>query len=185
MTEPLLLEGLKVLDVGSWIAAPSCATMLADRGADVLKIEPPKAGDAYRQYYLLPPSPNSKTNFTWTLDNRNKRGIVIDLKAQGGVETMARLMSQCDVVIENFRPGAMDRLGLDYETLSKENPRLIYCSTHGFLKGPYEPRTALDEVAQMMGGLTYMTGPPGRPLPEHRWEVSVIRPDRASRPAAM
>ena len=96
--------------------------------------------------------------------NRNKRSIRLDLKSENGLKVARRLLADADVLIENFRPGTMDRLGLDYDTLSMANPRLVYCSTHGFLAGPYEKRTALDEVAQMMGGLAYMTGPPGRPL---------------------
>jgi crotonobetainyl-CoA:carnitine CoA-transferase CaiB-like acyl-CoA transferase len=96
--------------------------------------------------------------------NRNKRSICLDLKKPAGLDVAKRLCARADVVIENFRTGAMDRLGLGYESLSAENPRLIYCSEKGFLAGPYEHRTALDEVAQMMGGLAYMTGPPGRPL---------------------
>jgi crotonobetainyl-CoA:carnitine CoA-transferase CaiB-like acyl-CoA transferase len=96
--------------------------------------------------------------------NRNKRSICIDLKSAEGKEAALRLVDRADVVIENFRPGAMDRLGFGYEDLSKRNPRLVYCSLKGFLSGPYEQRTALDEVTQMMGGLAYMTGLPGQPL---------------------
>jgi crotonobetainyl-CoA:carnitine CoA-transferase CaiB-like acyl-CoA transferase len=96
--------------------------------------------------------------------NRNKRSLCVDLKAPDGLAAVQRLISKVDVLIENFRPGTMDRLGLGYESLSQKYPRLIYCSEKGFLAGPYEHRTALDEVAQMMGGLAYMTGPPGKPL---------------------
>jgi len=96
--------------------------------------------------------------------NRHKQSICLDLKSEAGLGVARDLAADADVLIENFRPGALDRLGLGYEALSKVNPRLIYCSEKGFLPGPYENRTALDEVAQMMGGLAYMTGPPGRPL---------------------
>jgi crotonobetainyl-CoA:carnitine CoA-transferase CaiB-like acyl-CoA transferase len=96
--------------------------------------------------------------------NRHKSSICLDLKSDSGMEIARKLCNRADILVENFRPGALDRLGLDYETLSATNPRLIYCSEKGFLPGPYEDRTALDEVAQMMGGLAYMTGPPGRPL---------------------
>jgi crotonobetainyl-CoA:carnitine CoA-transferase CaiB-like acyl-CoA transferase len=96
--------------------------------------------------------------------NRNKRSISLDLKDPRGLDVARRLAARSDVLIENFRPGVMDGLGLSYEALRIENPRLIYCSQKGFLAGPYANRTALDEVAQMMGGLAYMTGPPGRPL---------------------
>src|SRR3972149_5233073 len=96
--------------------------------------------------------------------NRNKRSIVVDLKAPRGVDLMKKLAAAADVFIENFGPGAVDRLGLGYEELSRLNPRLIYCSLKGFMPGPYQHRPALDEVMQMMGGLAYMTGPPGQPL---------------------
>ena len=96
--------------------------------------------------------------------NRGKQSICLDLQSTDGIAVARKLIDSADVLVENYRPGAMDRLGLNYESLSATNPRLIYCSAKGFLKGPYEQRTALDEVAQMMGGLAYMTGPPGRPL---------------------
>ena len=96
--------------------------------------------------------------------NRNKRSVCLDLKDEQGLADARALCTDADIVIENFRPGTLDRLGLGYEALSALNPRLIYCSAKGFLAGPYENRTALDEVTQMMGGLAYMTGPPGRPL---------------------
>ena len=96
--------------------------------------------------------------------NRHKQSICLDLKSEDGIATARALCEAADILVENFRPGALDRLGLDYETLAESNPRLIYCSEKGFLPGPYEDRTALDEVAQMMGGLAYMTGPPGKPL---------------------
>ena len=96
--------------------------------------------------------------------NRNKRSVCIDLKSARGREIAMRLISKADIFIENFRPGAMDTAGYGYEALAKDNPGLLYYSARGFLSGPYEQRTALDEVAQMMGGLAYMTGPPGQPL---------------------
>ncbi len=97
MSEELLFSGLKVLDVASWIAAPSCAAMLADRGADVIKIEQPEVGDAYRTYYGLPISPNSDINYTWTLDNRSKRSLTLNLKAAAGIDILHRLIKDCDV----------------------------------------------------------------------------------------
>jgi len=96
--------------------------------------------------------------------NRNKKSLCVDLKSAAGVELARRLVDSADVLVENFRPGAMQQLGFGYESLSATNPGLVYCSLKGFLAGPYEHRTALDEVTQMMGGLAYMTGPPGRPL---------------------
>jgi crotonobetainyl-CoA:carnitine CoA-transferase CaiB-like acyl-CoA transferase len=96
--------------------------------------------------------------------NRNKRSLCVDLKSAAGKELVLKLVGEADVLIENFRPGTMDRLGFGYAALKARNSKLIYCSEKGFLSGPYEQRTALDEVAQMMGGLAYMTGPPGQPL---------------------
>jgi crotonobetainyl-CoA:carnitine CoA-transferase CaiB-like acyl-CoA transferase len=96
--------------------------------------------------------------------NRNKKSFCVDLKSAEGKEAVLKLLAGADVLIENFRPGTMDRLGFGYDVLKQLNPGLIYCSEKGFLNGPYENRTALDEVAQMMGGLAYMTGPPGQPL---------------------
>ncbi|MFZ1624592.1 MAG: CaiB/BaiF CoA-transferase family protein, partial [Gammaproteobacteria bacterium] len=125
-------------------------------GADVIKIEP-VTGDSTRHL------PGSGAGY-FPMYNRNKRSLCVDLKSPDGLAAVLRLISKADVLIENFRPGTMDRLGLGYETLKALHPRLIYCSEKGFLAGPYEHRTALDEVAQMMGGLAYMTGPPGKPL---------------------
>jgi crotonobetainyl-CoA:carnitine CoA-transferase CaiB-like acyl-CoA transferase len=122
----------------------------------VTKVEP-MGGDATRR--LL----GSGAGY-FPMYNRGKKSICLDLKAADGLAVARRLAASADVVVENFRPGAMDRLGLGADALRAENPRLIYCSEKGFLPGPYEERTALDEVAQMMGGLAYMTGPPGRPL---------------------
>jgi len=130
--------------------------MLADLGADVIKVEPP-GGDKTR--YLK----GSGAGY-FPMYNRNKRSICLDLKSESGKAAALRLIDTADVFIENFRPGAMDRLGFGYDALSARNPALIYCSEKGFLSGPYSNRTALDEVAQMMSGLAYMTGPPGRPL---------------------
>ncbi len=150
------LQGIKVLEFSHMVMGPSAGLVLADLGADVVKVEP-IAGDKTR---LLR---GSGAGY-FAMYNRNKRSICVDLKSADGKNIALNLLSAADVLIENFRPGTMERLGFDYETLSKQNPRLIYCSTHGFLSGPYEKRTALDEVAQMMGGLAHMTGPPGRPL---------------------
>lgn len=138
------------------VMGPSAGLLLADLGADVVKVEP-LGGDKTRSLR------GSGAGY-FAMYNRNKRSIRIDLKSEEGAAVARRLVADADVLIENFRPGAMDKLGFDYESLSRENPKLIYCSNRGFLNGPYEHRTALDEVAQMMGGLAYMTGPPGRPL---------------------
>jgi crotonobetainyl-CoA:carnitine CoA-transferase CaiB-like acyl-CoA transferase len=138
------------------VMGPAIGVILADLGADVIKVEP-KGGDHTRT--LL----GSGSGY-FPMFNRNKRSICLDLKSPEGLEAARRLCGDADIVIENFRPGTLERLGLGYAALSAANPRLIYCSAKGFLKGPYENRTALDEVTQMMGGLAYMTGPPGRPL---------------------
>jgi crotonobetainyl-CoA:carnitine CoA-transferase CaiB-like acyl-CoA transferase len=152
----LPLEGLKVVEFTHMVMGPSAGVILADLGADVVKVEP-IGGDPTRR--LL----GSGAGY-FPMYNRNKRSLCLDLKSEEGLAVARRLAGDADVVIENFRPGALAKLGLDYEQLSAVNPRLIYCSAKGFLTGPYDRRSALDEVAQMMGGLAYMTGPPGRPL---------------------
>jgi crotonobetainyl-CoA:carnitine CoA-transferase CaiB-like acyl-CoA transferase len=123
----------------------------------VVKIEPVGQGDNTRRL------PGSGAGFFQAF-NRNKRSLALDVKAAKGLAFAKRLVARADVLTENFRPGGLDRLGLGYEALKPDNPGLIYCSLKGFLSGPYENRAALDEVVQMMGGLAYMTGPPGRPL---------------------
>ena len=135
---------------------PTCGMILGDLGADVVKVEPLN-GDATRRLK------DDGAGFFPTY-NRNKRSITLDLKSSDGLQAAKRLAIGADVIIENFRPGTLERLGLGYKELSKKNAGLIYCSLKGFLEGPYENRTALDEVVQMMAGLSYMTGPEGRPL---------------------
>jgi crotonobetainyl-CoA:carnitine CoA-transferase CaiB-like acyl-CoA transferase len=139
------------------VMGPTCGLVLADLGADVIKVEPTKSGDNTRNL------PGSGAGFFISF-NRNKRSLALDVKSPRGLDLARRLISRSDVLIENFRPGGMDAIGLGYNDLNQANPRLIYCSLKGFLSGPYEHRAALDEVVQMMGGLAYMTGPPGRPL---------------------
>ncbi len=155
MTRPL--SGIRVVEFSHMVMGPSCGLVLGDLGAEVIKIEPFPQGDNTRRLV------GAGAGFFATF-NRNKKSLVLDLKAEKGLALAKRLIARADVVTENFRPGALDGLGLGYETLKLENPRLIYCSLKGFLSGPYESRVALDEVVQMMGGLAYMTGPPGRPL---------------------
>jgi crotonobetainyl-CoA:carnitine CoA-transferase CaiB-like acyl-CoA transferase len=152
----LPLAGLKVIEFSHMVMGPSIGVILGDLGAEVIKVEP-LDGDATRR--LL----GSGAGY-FPMYNRNKKSIRIDLKQPQGLQVAQGLAGWADVFIENFRPGAMTKLGLDYETLKAMNPGLIYCSAKGFLPGPYDKRAALDEVAQMMGGLAYMTGPPGRPL---------------------
>ncbi|MEM0984731.1 MAG: CaiB/BaiF CoA-transferase family protein [Pseudomonadota bacterium] len=150
------LDGLKVIEFTHMVMGPAAGLILADLGADVIKVEPP-GGDKTRRLR------GSGAGY-FAMYNRNKKSIAINLKSEAGKAIALDMLDDADVFIENFRPGALDKLGFGYGALSDRNPRLIYCSEKGFLEGPYQKRTALDEVAQMMGGLAYMTGPPGRPL---------------------
>jgi crotonobetainyl-CoA:carnitine CoA-transferase CaiB-like acyl-CoA transferase len=152
----LPLAGIRVIEFSHMVMGPSVGLILGDLGADVIKVEP-IGGDQTRR--LL----GSGAGY-FPMFNRNKRSICLNLKTEEGVDLAQRLLADADVMIENFRPGTLERLGLGYESVASWNPRIIYCSAKGFLPGPYEQRTALDEVTQMMGGLAYMTGPPGRPL---------------------
>ena len=154
--DALPLAGLKVVEFTHMVMGPAVGVILGDLGAEVIKVEP-VGGDQTRR--LL----GSGAGY-FPMFNRNKRSICLDLKSADGLAVARRLAEEADILIENFRPGTLAKLGLSYETLSEANPGLIYCSAKGFLSGPYEKRTALDEVTQMMGGLAYMTGPPGRPL---------------------
>lgn len=138
------------------VMGPAAGLVLADMGADVLKIEPIH-GDNTRRLK------GSGAGY-FPMYNRNKRSICLDVKTQAGKHLALQLINEADVFIENFRPGALDELGLGCSDLCAQNERLIYCSLKGFLSGPYEQRTALDEVTQMMGGLAYMTGLPDRPM---------------------
>lgn len=150
------LEGVKVVEFTHMVMGPAAGLILADLGADVTKVEP-IGGDKTRELK------GSGAGY-FPMYNRNKKSLALDLKSPAGREIALKLILEADAFVENFRPGALDKLGFGYDTLRKLNPRLIYCSEKGFLDGPYAHRTALDEVAQMMGGLAYMTGPPGRPL---------------------
>ena len=150
------LSGIKVIEMTHMVMGPAVGSILGDLGADVIKIEPVR-GDKTRKLK------KSGSGYFLTF-NRNKRSIALDIKSPEGREVVLSLLSTADIFIENFRPGAMDKLGFGHKELEAINPRLIYCSAKGFLNGPYQHRTALDEVAQMMGGLAYMTGPPGQPL---------------------
>ena len=152
----LPLAGLRVVEFTHMVMGPTCGMVLADMGAEVIKVEPIE-GDRTR--HLL----GSGAGF-FPLFNRNKKSIAIDLHSAAGAEVARQLATSADIVAENFKPGTMTKYGLDYAALSRVNERLIYVSHKGFLPGPYEHRTALDEVVQMMGGLAYMTGRPGDPL---------------------
>ncbi len=152
----LPLSGIRVAEFTHMVMGPTCGMILADLGAEVIKVEPP-GGDKTRNL------PGLGVGFFRTF-NRNKKSVVLDIHSPQGHASALDLIASSDVVLENFRPGLMASLGLDYATLAPRFPRLVYVSHKGFLPGPYEHRTALDEVVQMMGGLSYMTGPPGRPL---------------------
>jgi crotonobetainyl-CoA:carnitine CoA-transferase CaiB-like acyl-CoA transferase len=152
----LPLHGLRVLELGHIVAGPSAALILADLGADVIKIENPDGGDQARRM------PGAGSGYYYF--NRNKRSVAVDLKAPLGKALFLNLIRGADICLDNYAPGALKRLGLDFDVLSAENPRLIHMAIKGFLPGPYEHRPSLDELAQMMGGLAFMTGPPGRPL---------------------
>jgi crotonobetainyl-CoA:carnitine CoA-transferase CaiB-like acyl-CoA transferase len=152
----LPLRNIRVLEIAHIVAGPSAGLILADMGADVIKVEPPDALDPSR-------IGTARTGGFFFL-NRNKRSIVLDLKKEEGLAVFYRLAEAADVVVENMGPGTMDRLGIGYEQLSQRNRRIIYCSVKGFLSGPNSEQPFLDELAQMMSGLAYMTGPQGRPL---------------------
>jgi crotonobetainyl-CoA:carnitine CoA-transferase CaiB-like acyl-CoA transferase len=153
---PTPLAGLKVVEFTHMVMGPAAGAILAALGAEVIRVEPP-GGDQTRRLV------GSGAGY-YPMYNRHKASVCLDLKSPEGLAEARSLAIGADILIENFRPGALERLGLGYAALSADNPRLIHCSLKGFLPGPYENRTALDEVAQMMGGLAYMTGPPGRPL---------------------
>lgn len=153
---PTPLAGIRVAEFSHMVMGPAAGQILADLGAEVIKVEP-VGGDATRTLR------GSGAGY-FPMYNRGKKSVCLDLKHPEGLAAARDLVAASDVLIENYRPGAMDRLGLGWSDLSVLNPGLVYVSEKGFLDGPYAHRTALDEVAQMMGGLAYMTGPPGRPL---------------------
>ncbi len=152
----LPLSGLRVLELGHIVAGPTASLILADLGADVIKVENPDGGDQARRM------PGAGSGYYFF--NRNKRSVAIDLKAPLGKALFLSMVRATDVCLDNYAPGALDRLGLGFDALAAENPRLIHMAIKGFLPGPYEHRPSLDELAQMMGGLAFMTGPPGRPM---------------------
>jgi crotonobetainyl-CoA:carnitine CoA-transferase CaiB-like acyl-CoA transferase len=158
---PLALDGIRVLEVGHIMAAPFCGLLLADMGADVIKVEPPGSGDAMRR--MGPPFFNHEAG-AFLIMNRNKRSITLNLKSSEGRELFRRLAEEADVLVENYRPGAMEKLGLGYDELKLLNPGLIYCSITGFGRtGPYASRGGFDLIAQGMSGLMTTTGHPGDP----------------------
>ncbi|MGZ5049125.1 MAG: CaiB/BaiF CoA transferase family protein [Usitatibacter sp.] len=157
MSKSLPLAGVRVVELSHMVMGPTAGLILADLGAEVIKVEPEGKGDPTRYW-------KSTGAGFFAAFSRNKKSVTLDLASPKGIETALALVDTADVFLENFRPGALEAKGLGYDALSKRNPRLIYCSLKGFLAGPYEKRTALDEVVQMMSGLAYMTGPVGKPL---------------------
>jgi len=156
------LKGVKVIEMCHVMAGPTCGMMLADMGADVIKVEKPEGGDDTRRF--APPTVNGESA-AFMMMNRNKRGIVIDMKKEGGRKVLWRLLESADILTENYRPGVLARLGFDYATLRKTNPGLIYAAISGFGRsGPYAEKAGLDLIAQGMSGLMSVTGEgPGRP----------------------
>jgi crotonobetainyl-CoA:carnitine CoA-transferase CaiB-like acyl-CoA transferase len=152
----LPLTGLRVVEFTHMVMGPTCGMVLADLGAESIKVEPIE-GDRTR--HLL----GSGAGF-FPLFNRNKKSIGIDLQNPDGAAVARTLCATADIVVQNFKPGSLAKYGLDYASLAAQNEKLIYVNCTGFLPGPYEHRTALDEVVQMMGGLAYITGRPGDPL---------------------
>ncbi len=154
------LAGVKVIELAHIMSGPTCGMLLADMGADVVKLEKLPGGDDTRRF--LPPAIQGESA-AYLAMNRNKRGIAVDLKQEGGKEVLRRLVKQADVVTENYRKGTMEKLGLGYETLRQINPALIYCAISGFgLTGPFADKGGFDLVAQGMSGLMRITGEPGQ-----------------------
>ncbi len=153
------LAGLKVLELGQLIAGPFAAKTLADFGAEVVKIEPPGSGDPLRQWRLL----HNGTSVWWQVQSRNKKSVALDLRQPEAREIVKRLAAECDVLVENFKPGVMEGWGLGYETLAEANPGLVMLRISGYGQtGPYKDRPGFGVVAEAMGGLRYLTGEPGR-----------------------
>ncbi|MET3526927.1 CaiB/BaiF CoA transferase family protein [Phenylobacterium koreense] len=155
------LKGLKVVEMGTLIAGPFCGQILGDFGADVVKIEDPKSGDPMRQWGRSLPMGLSPW---WPVIGRNKRSVGLDLRTPEGREIARKLIDQADVLIENFRPGAMEKWGMGYEALAASNPRLIVARVSGFGQtGPYAGRAGYGLIGEAMGGLRHITGEPDRP----------------------
>ena len=152
------LAGIRVLDLSRIIAGPNCTMQLGDLGAEVIKIERPGAGDETR--HMRPPDANGEAHFFFAY-NRNKKSIVVDMKSEAGIDLVRRLAAECDVLVENFRPGVTQRLGIDYETLSTDNPGLVYCSISAYgQSGPMADRPGLDPILQAEMGLMSLNGEP-------------------------
>ena len=159
-TMSLPLSGLRVLELGQLIAGPFASKILAEFGADVIKIEPPKTGDPLRTWRLL----HEGTSVWWAAHARNKRSVTLDLRQPEGQEVIRKLAADADILIENFRPGAMEKWGLGFKDLHAINPKLIMLRVSGYgQSGPYRDRPGFGVIGEAMGGLRYLSGEPGRP----------------------
>jgi formyl-CoA transferase len=156
----LPLQGIKVIELGTLIAGPFCARLLAEFGAEVIKVEPPGGGDPLRKWRKL----HDGTSLWWYAQARNKKSVTLDLKHKEAQEIVRKLARDADIVVENFRPGALEKWGLGWDHLSKINPRLIMVRLSGFGQtGPYRDRAGFGAIGESMGGLRYVTGHPDRP----------------------
>ncbi len=154
------LQGLRVIDFTRVLAGPSATLALADLGAEIIKVEPPNGGDETRSF---PPIRELESHYFISV-NRGKKSIVVDLKTEQGIDLVSRLVTNCDILVENYRPGVMDRLGLGYEAMSAINPRLIYCAISGFgMDGPLRDRPSFDIVMQALSGALSVNGEMGAP----------------------
>jgi succinate---hydroxymethylglutarate CoA-transferase len=155
--QPPPLKGIRILDLTRIIAGPYCAMVLGDLGAEVIKIEQPKIGDESRAWG--PPWVGESVSAYFTAINRNKKSITLNFKKAQGVEIFKKLVEKSDVVLENFRPGTMDELGIGYEVLRKINSRIIYCDMTGYgTDGPYRDKPGVDVIVSAIGGLMAITG---------------------------
>ena len=154
------LSGLRVIEIGQLIAGPFAAKILGDFGADIIKIEPPGKGDPLRKWRLL----HEGTSVWWASHARNKRSLTLDLRQPEGQQVVKDLVKQTDIVIENFRPGTLEKWGLGFETLRAINPNLILLRVSGYGQtGPYRDRPGFGAIGEAMGGFRYLSGEPGRP----------------------
>ncbi len=156
------MDGVRVLDIATFIAAPHCATILGEFGAEIIKVEHPASGDPWRRYGT--PSERADSSLAWLTEARNKESITLDLRSAKGRELFQRMVGLADVVCENFRPGTLERWGLGYDVLSEINPRLILLRVSGYGQtGPYKDRPGFARIAHGVGGLTHLAGMPGGP----------------------
>jgi crotonobetainyl-CoA:carnitine CoA-transferase CaiB-like acyl-CoA transferase len=158
--KPKALEGLRVLELGQLIAGPSAGRLFAEFGAEVLKVENPKEGDALRKWRII----ENGTSLWWYVQGRNKKSVSIDLREPEGQEIIRKLASEIDIIIENFRPGTLEKWGIGYEDLKRINPKIIMIRISGYGQdGPYKDKPGFGSIGEAMGGLRYLTGDPDRP----------------------